>query len=440
MTGSGFEERAQAVIRAAIETGLGDGIQGILQQTRESLTRFANNAIHQNVAEENAALMVRVRVGKRTASVGTNRLDRAAIRRAAENALRLARVAREDPDLPDLPGPRPFAPLALHDTATAALGPADRAERVRKALAGLPREAVAAGYFSQAEGAFSVGNSAGLLVHTAYTSCEFSITVFQGERSGWTKANAHRVAELDTEALANRAAAKAAIPEAPTPVSPGAYRVVLEPSAVADLIGFLLPDFGGLTVHERRSCFTDRSGRVAGENISLIDDARHPLQFGVPFDGDGIPRQRVGLIERGELKNLVYSLASARKIGAAPTGHGYVNHPGESPMNAVMAGGEGTAEDLVAGVERGLFITRFWYIREVDPTQKVLTGMTRDGTFLIENGRIVGSVKNLRFNQSVLQMLNEVEAMGRPVRAPGEEHYGTIVAPPIRVSRFTFTS
>jgi len=217
--------------------------------------------------------------------------------------------------------------------------------------------------------------------------------------------------------------------------------VILEPSAVLDLVGFLFYDFAGTAMLDQRSCFNKRMGkRVLGENITLLDDAYHPLQSGAPFDGEGIPRQKILLVDKGVPTTLVYSRATAKKMKAKPTGHGFSlpNDMGEAPMNLVFGGGTASVDEMVRSTERGILVTRLWYIREVDPYEKVLTGMTRDGTFLVQEGKVTGGVRNFRFNQGILEMLSNVEMMGPAVRAAGEESFEMVV-PPMKVRNFHFS-
>jgi PmbA protein len=229
--------------------------------------------------------------------------------------------------------------------------------------------------------------------------------------------------------------------------------VVLEPAAVLDLTGFMFWDFAGLAILDQRSFLNNRIGtKLFGNNITVIDDVYHPLQSNAPFDGEGVRRRRVTLVENGVIKNLVYARATtekmrksehASKVGPiSVTGHGFPlpNEMGEAPVNVVYvtAGGEQTTEQMIASTERGILVTRLWYIREVDPYEKILTGMTRDGTFLIENGKIQCGIRNFRFNQSLIAMLNQVDAMSNAVRASGEESFD-MVAPAMKVRDFNFT-
>jgi predicted Zn-dependent protease len=217
--------------------------------------------------------------------------------------------------------------------------------------------------------------------------------------------------------------------------------VVLEPSAVLDLVGQLFGDFSATALRDERSFLTGRLGeKIFGENISISDDVYHALQSGTAFDGEGVPRQRVPLVEKGVVRNVVYSRQAAALAGAKPTGHGFPlpNEYGEAPMNIVIAGGNTSVEKMIASTERGILVTRLWYIREVDPYQKIMTGMTRDGTFLIEKGKVARGLKNFRFNQNLIELLSNVESLSPVVRASGEEAFDMVV-PAMKVRDFNFT-
>jgi PmbA protein len=217
--------------------------------------------------------------------------------------------------------------------------------------------------------------------------------------------------------------------------------VILEPAAVLDLVGQMFGDFSATAIRDGRSFLNDRIGeKLFGENITIHDDAWHPLQAGAPFDGEGVPRKRLALVDRGVVREIAYCRQAAALAGAAPTGHGFPlpNEYGEAPANIVISGGDTSVERMVASTERGILVTRLWYIREVDPYEKIFTGMTRDGTFLVEGGRIAAGVRNFRFNQGLMEMLSNVEALAAPVRASGEETFD-MVAPAMKVREFNFT-
>jgi PmbA protein len=435
---SDLERIAERILkfRAADETEVE------ISSTVDALTRFANNTIHQNVAEHILAISVRAVVDGRTARASTNKTDEESLRRVVDAAASLAKNQPKTPGLLPMPGRQKYQKVARFSAATAAATPQDRARAVAKVCKLAEKnEQTAAGIFSSGATRSLLANSRGLSARYEQTRAEFSVTILEADSSGWAKANSPDIREIDPDALAESASRKAAESCSPRELEPGRHTVILEPSAVLDLVGFLFYDFAGTAVLDKRSCFTGRMGKkVFGENITLWDDVYHPLQLGPPFDGEGLPRQKVLLVDRGVPKNLVYSRATAKKMKAKPTGHGFSlpNEYGEAPMNLVFAGGDKSVDDMVASTERGILVTRLWYIREVDPYEKVLTGMTRDGTFLVENGRVSGGIRNFRFNQSVLEMLSNVEMLGPAVRAAGEESFDMVV-PAMKVHGFHFS-
>ncbi len=435
------EARCREIFEVVRRASAADETEVYLEATRSALTRFANSVIHQNVAEEGVHVSVRAILDGRMARAGTNKTDQAALTRVAERAVAAARWQPKDPDLLPLPGPQSYQFVDRHDAATAALSPAQRAEAVARvaALAEKSRLTVA-GIFSQTSVAQALLNSKGLFADNRETRAEFSVTFLNGG-SGWAKGNFTRVENLNVDELAACACAKALANVDPREIPPGRYTVILEPAAVLDLVGFMFYDFAGTAVLDRRSCFTDLLGRkVFGENISITDDVYHPQQAGAPWDGEGMPRQKVPLVEGGVLRRLVYARHTARKMKAEPTGHGMLlpNEWGEAPLNLVFTGGETSLDEMIRSTDRGVLVTRLWYIREVDPFQKILTGMTRDGTFLVENGAVRHALRNMRFNQSLKEMLNNVELLGPAVRAAGEESFEMVV-PPMRVPDFHFS-
>jgi PmbA protein len=408
----------------------------------DALTRFANNTIHQNVAEQSLTVSVRTVLDGRTARATTNKTDDDSLRRVVETAKALARSQPRNPDLLPMPGPQKYQEVDRYFEATAHATPSDRARAVaRVAALAEKNKQTAAGIFSTGVMQSAIVNTRGLFASHRQTRAEFSITILEPDSSGWAKANAPDLRQLDPEALARSASEKSSASRHPAEAPPGRWTVILEPSAALDLVGFLFYDFAGTAMLDQRSCFTKRMGkRLVGEDISIVDDVYHPLQTGAPFDGEGIPRRKVLLLDKGVPKNLVYARATARKMKAKPTGHGFSlpNEMGEAPMNLVFSGGKSSVDEMVRSTERGILVTRVWYIRDVDPYEKVLTGMTRDGTFLVENGKITGGIRNFRFNQGVLEMLSNVEMMSPAVRAAGEESFEMVV-PAMKVRNFHFS-
>jgi predicted Zn-dependent protease len=261
------------------------------------------------------------------------------------------------------------------------------------------------------------------------------------------------VRDVNATALAETAARKALTSATPQELAAGKYTVILEPAAVLDIVGFMFSDFGGQALLDERSFLNNRMGaQLFGSNVNVWDDVSHPLQSGSPFDGEGMRRQKVALIENGVVNKVVYARGTAArmktsemaaKVGViAATGHGFLlpNEMGEMPSNIVFAvpGNPQTVEDMIASTERGVLVTRLWYIREVDPYEKILTGMTRDGTFFVENGQVRCGIRNFRFNESLVHMLSHVQSMSEPVRASGEESFDMVV-PAMKVADFNFT-
>jgi len=440
----------------------GDEIEVLFSGGKFALTRFANNTIHQNVSEENHVVSVRTAFGQRTARATTNKFDDESLRLVVKNSEALARVQHPDPDLLPMPDSRSAggtgegaaSAQTRHFENTAEVTPELRAEGVRKIVAVADRRKLtSAGVFSSGEYFEGVFNSRGLSRWHTQTSAEVSVTMLAADSSGWQKANSADVANIDPLRLGEIAAQKAVGSAHPKEVPAGKYTVILEPAAVLDIVGFMFWDYSGMAILDQRSFLTGRIGtRLFGENITVLDDVAHPLQAGSPFDGEGVLRKRVALVENGVVKRVVYARATAERMkrsdhkGAVgliePTGHGFSlpNEMGEMPLNIVFApaGDPQTVGQMIASTERGILVTRLWYIREVEPFEKMLTGMTRDGTFLVENGRVVGGVRNFRFNESLIHMLSNVEAMGVPVRSCGEESFDMVV-PAMKVNDFNFT-
>jgi PmbA protein len=434
-------------------------IEALFFGGKSALTRFANNTVHQNVAEENYGVSVRAAFGGRTARATTNKLDDKSLTRLVQAAESLAKVQHADPEF--LPmfeggvGQRGATQIPQrHFEQTAATTPEMRAEAVDD-MVGIAKKhkLTAAGIFANSESIEGIFNSRGVAQWHTQTSSDISVTMLADDSSGWQKANSPDVTKLDAGHLAEVAALKAIASARPQEISPGKYTVILEPAAVLDIVGFMFYDFGGLAILDQRSFLNDRVGKqIFGDNISIWDDVGHSLQSGAPFDGEGVSRQSVQLVENGVVRRLVYARATAEKMNHSdhksgvspiePTGHGFPlpNEMGEAPLNIVFDPPDNPkgVDDMIASTERGVLVTRLWYIREVDPYEKILTGMTRDGTFLVENGKVKHGLLNFRFNESLLHMLSKVEQMSRPVRASGEESFDMVV-PAMKVRDFNFT-
>jgi predicted Zn-dependent protease len=407
-----------------------------------SLTRFANNEIHQNVSERRGLISIRPVLDSRTARASTNRLDERSIRATAAEAVAIARAQKPDPELLPVFEAAEYREVDRFCPSTALATPEDRAGVIAEAI-GIAQAAsqTAAGIYSTGQAVDAILNSRGVFGYYYDTTATFSMTAIGADSSGWAKLSAPDCGLLDPVGLARAASLKATAAAGPREIPPGRYTVILEPSAVGDLIGQMFADFSATALQDQRSFLNERIGtKLFGENITIADDVYHPLQAGAPFDGEGVPQRILMLVDRGVVQDVAYSRLAAKRAGVEPTGHGFPvpSEAGEMPDNIVIAGADGSLEELIASTERGILVTRVWYIREVDPYEKIMTGLTRDGTFLVEGGRIVSGVRNFRFNQSLLELLNAVESMTPAVRTSGEEAFD-MVAPAMKVRNFNFT-
>lgn len=413
-----------------------------------SLTRFANNEITQNVAERRYVLSVRVARGKRSGRATGNDWSDAGISRLVARAEEAARVAPESDDAIPILGPQTYRDVDAVDSATASLGPEGRAREVGRAVARTRAANLdGAGIFETGYGTIgdygelgtlALANTRGLFAYHVQTSATFSISALRGTESGWAQAESHAASAIDGEALAARAVDKALRSHDPESWTPGAYDVVLEPAAVSDLLQEMnFTSFGALALQEGRSFLEGKLGTsVFGPEITIRDDPYHPLHRGAPFDGEGVPTLPVTIVDRGVGKGVVYDRRTAAKEGRESTGHGlpYPNTVGPFAGHLVLEGGRASLEELIAGVDRGLLVTRVWYTNIVDPRSVMVTGMTRDGLFAIERGRVTRAVRNFRFNQGIVEMLQRVDGMTPAERAGGS------VCPALRVRGFRMSS
>ena len=414
-------------------------------------TRFAENQISTAGDNSNTAVVVRSVVGKKVGGASTNRLDDAGLKAVVATSERLARLSPDDPELMPELDPQQYQEGLGWSDSTARLDPALRASAVTKITeqarsAGL----VSTGYLETRATAQAIANGKGLFAYGRDTDVALTTTVrtADGSGSGWAGGSSNAFARLDPAALGARAVSKAKQSVGASALEPGRYTVVLEPTAVGNLLQLMTGAMNARNADEGRSFFSKPGGgnklgeKVVDERVTIVSDPFDPDTLGNPFTGEGLPTKRVVWIENGVVKNLNYDRYWAMKQGKEPTpagGGGF----GGGGGGIKMSGGSETLESLIAGVDRGILVTRFWYIRGVDPRTILYTGLTRDGTFLIEKGKVVRAVKNFRFNESPVIMLNNLEAMGRPERVSASESGNAgaaVVVPPLRIRDFNFTS
>jgi predicted Zn-dependent protease len=417
--------------------------EAIVFDVDSGLTRFTQNAIHQNVASTDTSVRVRTLVDGRSGVAETNALDDASLRAAVERALGLGALAPRDDEAPGLTRAEPAAtPAGAYDAATANATPADRA----KVVAAITRVAEgnglwAAGYVTTERTGITIANSAGTLASYDGTSCGLNVKANGPDATGFGERYSTKMSDLDGEGSSTVAAGKALRSKAPVDVPPGEWTVVLEPAAFGELLSYLSGHFSAQTFDEGSSFLCDGLDRkYAGDNVTMRDDYANPLFAGQPFDFEGNPTERIALLERGAAHELLTDATWAKRLGRTNTGHGLPapNAEGPLPRHVVLDGGHKTAAELVAETERGLLITRFWYIRPVDYRKTIVTGMTRDGTFLIEKGEVVRGVRNMRFNQSILDALGAATFSNEAVRTGGYSY--TSVVPSAKIEGFRFSS
>ncbi len=440
------EAEARKVVLDALARSSADQTELVLLAWSGALTRFANNTIHQNVVEHDVQVLVRVAVGKRVGCAVTNRLQQDAVAQAMEQAQAAAQAAPEQPDFPGFPHPQPVEPLGGFDEAVAAASPDWRAGQVQAFLRLMGSEAVAAGALETGVHEVTVANSQGVLCYHAGTRLHFHTVVHVDGGSGYAERSSWRLEGFDAVSDGRPALERARKAVRPREVAPGTYPVVLDPYAVQDVVGWLVyAGAGALAVQEGRSWMNGRIDTPAlSERVTIWDDGRDLEGIPAPFDFEGVPKQRVVLVDRGVPKGPVYDTQTAAREGRPSTGHALPRawpetaSLGPIPTNVFVAPQDETMEQLLEGMDRGLYITRFWYTRLVHPRDCVVTGMTRDGVFWVERGEVAYPVRNLRFTQGYVQALASVNGVGAETRLLGDR-FGAYRVPALRIAEFTFT-
>jgi PmbA protein len=429
-------------ITGLLERSSAEQTEVMVTEWDSALTRFANNGIHQNVAERDATVRVRVVKDGKTGVASINQLNEAAAQNVLKRAIAIAELQPRSEVVP-MPAPAPARPVEAWSDATAAVTPEERADFVgaictKAARAGLK----AFGAYSTSAGQLAIANSHGVYHQQRSTQATVNSVVMGDAGSGYADRGAIDVSELDRDELATEVIEKAQRNQNAQPVEPGIYEVVLEEYAVAEMLEFMsFIGFGALSVQEERS-FMRLGERITGEEVTIWDDGLDRTGIPASFDFEGVPKQRVELITRGVASGLVYDMQTAARDKRQSTGHGLPapNTEGPFAVNLFMKPGGTAKTDLVRDIKRGIWVTRFWYVRVVEPKQSVITGMTREGTFLIENGQITRPVKDLRFTQSILEALNGTLAISRSTKLQVSEYLGASRVPAVRLKAFTFTS
>ena len=439
-------EKAEDICKDVLRRAGKDAAEVILSFEDQSLTRFANNYIHQNVAQRNVTLVVRLLLGKRMGLATTNRLDGHGLDILVERARANAKISPEDPDYPGLPESAQYVAVDAFDQATAGYSPQKRAKAVGTACRLTGEKGLnGSGLFSTGTNEIVVANTLGLFGYHSSTNGDFQIVVSAEDTSGREQGSGWRVTGIPTESLARAAIQKAEDGTNPRQIDTGEYSVVLTPYATEDLLNMLnYYGMGAQAVLEGRSWMNDRMGeKVMSELVDIRDDGLESEGVPMPFDFEGVPKQRVDVVERGVVQGPVYDRITAQKMGKTTTGHALpptMRSLGPIATNLFMSPGKTSTEAMIRSTERGLYISRFWYTRLVHPRDCVITGMTRDGVFFIENGELAYPVKDLRFTQSYVEALAKVETVGEETRLLMSEFGGQATrAPALKINEFSFT-
>ncbi|HEY9180750.1 MAG TPA: TldD/PmbA family protein [Candidatus Baltobacteraceae bacterium] len=435
--------KREELARRVLALSSADQTEVLVWSGNDELTRFAHNIVHQNVAQADVSVRVRAIMGKRSGVATTNVLDEAALRDAVSRAIDMANLAPEDPELPRLPsGGEVKAPEGAYVTQTAGATPQLRAQMCDNIFkAAEERDYSCAGYVTTRASGVTIVNSSGACASFDGTDCGVNVKMNAGDSTGFAEGYDNDVLRVDASAIGATSAKKAGDSASPRSVEPGEWTVILEPAAFGELFAYLTAHFSAQSFDEGSSFLSDGLDKpYLGANFTIGDDYAHPLNPGMPFDYEAQPTQRLMLVENGVAKNIVTDSYWANKLGRANTGHALPapNAYGPQASHIVIAPGSKPLAQLISETKRGLLITRFWYIRTVDQKKAIVTGMTRDGTFLIENGRISGGVRNMRFNQSIIEALQHCELSNALARTGGYSY--SLVVPAAKIDGFTFSS
>ncbi|KAA2285054.1 TldD/PmbA family protein [Arenimonas fontis] len=434
------EEQAKAILDKVLALSQADECTATLSGSVEGNIRFALNQVSTSGIVSNAQLVVQSAFGKREGITTINSFDDASLERVVRRSEELARLAPENPEYMPALEKQSYRPSPTFVQATADVTPEQRAQVAAASIAPCKDAGlIAAGFLQDNQSFFAFANSKGNFGYQRSTNMDYTCTVRteDGRGSGWVSRNTadfSRFSPGDDIQVAIRKARDSAEAKA---LEPGKYTVILEPAAAAGLISFMMFFFDARQADEGRSFLSKKGGgtrlgeQVYDPRVTIVADPWHPEAAVMPWDQQGLPREAHPIIKDGKVEYLQYSRYWAQKQGKRAVGQ---------PGNLIMSGGDKSTAELVKGTQRGILVTRTWYIRMVDPQTVLLTGLTRDGTFYIENGEIKHPVKNFRFNESPVIMLNNIEELGKPIRISGDESPFVMMIPPMKLRDFTFTS
>ncbi|MCX6828682.1 MAG: TldD/PmbA family protein [candidate division Zixibacteria bacterium] len=412
------------------------------------LTRFANSIIHQNVNEANCKILIRTILGKKIGVASTNSLSYADLKATLSNSIEIAKYQKDNKHFPGLPGPEKYAEINTYFENTALYSPKDRARQVKKIfIRANKRKFLTAGAFATGDGEIAVFNTKGVRCYQTVTNASVNIIAMSGTSSGYSVGLSRKVEDIDAVVLADIAVEKAYLGKKPKPLEAGDYEVILEPAAVAALIEWVnYIGFGSKAYIDKTSFLSDNIGKkVMADSVTMYDDGLDQAAISMPFDFEGVPKKKVYFIEKGIGKGVVFDRITGNREGVPSTGHGLTasdHGQGAIPLNIFIETGNKSLAEMIASVKRGVLVTRFHYINGfIDTPKLVLTGMTRDGTYLIEDGQIKHGVKNLRFTDSMLRAFSTVKGISpeRQLIPSWWDSVGCIAAPAFHLGAFKFT-
>ncbi|MEX2231629.1 MAG: TldD/PmbA family protein [Cyclobacteriaceae bacterium] len=435
------KEEARSIMEKVIAFSEADGIQVNLTGSDNGNIRYARNSVSTSGETSNVSLTVESNYGKKSGTATINEFDDASLEKVVRRSEELAKLAPENPEFMDALPPQTYLESKTWAEATAQVTPAFRAQAAANSMEpAASKDVTAAGYLEDNRGFQALMNKKGLFAYNQVTNVDFTVTMRtnDGTGSGWVTRNFNDVSKLNTAEVSNIAVEKALLSRNAKAIEPGRYTVILEPAAAGDLIGLMLNAMNARQADEGRSFLSKKGGgtklgeKIVDERVNIYTDPQHQEVPASPWIGNGLARKKMDLIRGGVVKNLIYDRywASQKNVEPVPT-----------PGNRIMEGGSASVEDMIKDTKRGILVTRFWYIRSVDPQTLLYTGLTRDGTFYIENGVIKHPIKNFRFNESPVIMLNNLETLGKQVRLDtGGANGGSSLIPYMKIRDFTFTS
>jgi predicted Zn-dependent protease len=434
------QDEAKAILQKVLGFSKADECEANLNGGATGNIRYARNSVSTSGVTQNVTLVVQSSFGKKVGTATINEFDDASLEKVVRRAEELAQLAPENPEHVGVLEPQTYGQSKGFFQSTASIQPGTRAEAAATSIElARSKNLVAAGFWQDQTGFTSMMNSKGLFAYHTSTGVDFSLTVRteSGNGSGYVSRGYSDVSKLDIARASRIAVDKAANSVNAKAIEPGKYTVILEPAAAAVLLENLFFGMDARSADEGRSFLSKPGGgtkvgeKLVDERVTFYSDPFHSELPTSPWAQDGRPHEKVTWIEKGVLKNLTYSRFWAQKKGVKAI---------PAPNGMIMEGGDASLEDLIKSTTKGILVTRLWYIREVDPQTLLLTGLTRDGTFYIENGQIKHPIKNFRFNESPVIMLNNLEALGKPERVPSGESEVNYLIPPMKIRDFTFSS